>query len=209
MTTYAILKTNIQAWAENDDSDFTDQIDTIIDFAEKRILKEADLTIARKESSATAAVAQSATVTTSFPSDVVILRWVQVTSGNFLIPKDESFIKEFNTNSDAETSPKFYSWLTAGTQLAVAPAPSVAITLDIGYTYRITGLSDSNTTNWISINAPDVLLYACMVEAQAFMKEEQREEQRWMTMYQQARDTLKIEEERRRRTDEYRTPEKR
>jgi hypothetical protein len=184
MTTYANLKTNIQAWAENDDSDFTDQIDTIIDFAEKRILKEADLTIARKESSATAAVAQSATVTTSFPSDVVILRWVQ-------------------------TAPKFYSWLTAGTQLAVAPAPSVAITLDIGYTYRITGLSDSNTTNWISINAPDVLLYACMVEAQAFMKEEQREEQRWMTMYQQARDTLKIEEERRRRTDEYRTPEKR
>ena len=91
MTTYAILKTNIQAWAENDDSDFTDQIDTIIDFAEKRILKEADLTIARKESSATAAVAQSATVTTSFPSDVVILRWVQVTSGNFLIPKDELF----------------------------------------------------------------------------------------------------------------------
>jgi len=187
--TYTTLKQAIQDYTENSDTDFTtDNLDIIIDLTELRILREVDLTIARKESLATAAVATSAEVTTSLPSDIVVIRYVKVTSGPMLL---------------------FYSWSVAGDQLRVAPGPSSAITLDIGYTYRITGLSDSNTTSWLGTNAPDALLYGCMLESQAFMKEEQQEAQRWQNLYNRAMETLGNEEEKRRRTDEYRDTEKR
>lgn len=208
--TYTTLKQAIQDYTENSDTDFTtDNLDIIIDLTELRILREVDLTIARKESLATASVATSAEVTTSLPSDIVVIRYVKVTSGPMLLPKDESFVLEFNAGADDETNPKFYSWSVAGDQLRVAPGPSSAITLDIGYTYRITGLSDSNTTSWLGTNAPDALLYGCMLESQAFMKEEQQEAQRWQNLYNRAMETLGNEEEKRRRTDEYRDTEKR
>lgn len=206
--TYATLTAAIQAWAENDDTDFTDNLDTIINLGEVRLMKDVDLTICRK-SDATTTVSSGANSSDTLPSDLIIPRWVQVVGGNMLLPKDEAFLKEIISDSSSAAAPLFYSFEDGGTTLLVAPTPSVAITLDIGYTYRITGLSSSNTSNWLSTNAPDALLAACMLEAQQFMKEEQLESGRWAEMYKTATAALRIEEERRRRTDEFRTPEKR
>ena len=105
--TYTTLKQAIQDYTENSDTDFTtDNLDIIIDLTELRILREVDLTIARKESLATASVATSAEVTASLPSDIVVIRYVKVTSGPMLLPKDESFVLEFNAGADDETNPK-------------------------------------------------------------------------------------------------------
>lgn len=209
--TYTTLKTAIQAYAENDDSDFTDQIDTVIGLAELRLQKEVDLTENRQIDS-TVAVASNVDYTTSgaLPTNIVFIRWVKLANdGAFLLPKDESFVYEFNSNSDAESTPKFYCWKQDEDTLQVAPTPSAAITLEVAYNYRLTGLSDSNTLSWLGTNAPDALLYACLVEAMAFMKVTDAQRQMWLEMYKRSLDTLKMEEENRRRTDEFRRPEKR
>jgi hypothetical protein len=102
-------------------------------------------------------------------------------------------------------SPRFYAWAEDGeTSLLIGPAADAAYTLEIGYTYRPDGLTSSNTTTWLGTNAPDAILYACLLESMAFMKEEAQEQKRWEDMYGRALTTLKGEEEKRRRTDEYR-----
>jgi hypothetical protein len=75
----------------------------------------------------------------------------------------------------------------------------------MGYTYRPAGLSSSNTTTWVSTEAPDALLYACLVEASLFMKEAVDLTQGYVTKYQEALQRLVLEENLRNRTDEYRT----
>jgi len=75
----------------------------------------------------------------------------------------------------------------------------------MSYTYRPSGLSSSTTTTWISINAPDALLYACLVEASLFMKEAPDLTQSYTVKYQEALQRVIIEENLRNRTDEYRT----
>ena len=207
MVTYAQLTSDIQAWTENDATEFTAAIDRIISLAELRVLREVDLTIAHKQDLTLSLSSGGSTITA--PTDMVVPRWLRVQNGAYLLKKDESFIKEYAPSSSTTGSPKFYSYQGDGTTLLIGPFADVAYTLEIGYTYRIAGLSSSTTTNWLSTNAPDALFYACLIESSGFTMVEDNVVQRWISMYERARETLKREEETRRRTDEYRAKEKR
>ena len=90
------------------------------------------------------------------------------------------------------------------TNLLIGPAADAIYTLEIGYYYRPTGLTSSNATTWLGTNAPDVILYACLLESMAFMKQEAQGMQAWQGMYDRALMTLKDEEVKRRHIDEYR-----
>lgn len=203
---YDTLTQRIQDWTENDATEFTNIIDTIIGLGELRIQREADLTIFRKEDTATLSIGN--TTVQSLPTDIVRVRWIKAQSGEHLLSKDESYINEYNKNATAG-APVYWAYKTDGDEIIVGPSPDVAYTLDIGYTYRIDGLSSTNSNNWLGDNAEDVLLYACLLEAQGFMKEEQQEFDRWTGMYERALQTLVNEEQKRRRSDEYRTGEMR
>ncbi len=68
-------------------------------------------------------------------------------------------------------------------------------------TYTVTGvyyknldlLSASNTTNWFTTNAPEVLLYGALMEAQPFLMNDARI-QVWQTLFNEAVDTLVSQE---------------
>ena len=54
----------------------------------------------------------------------------------------------------------------------LAPTPASGYTFELHYKYRpasLTAGADSGTT-WLSTNAPDALLYGCLVEASNFLK---------------------------------------
>ena len=92
----------------------------------------------------------------------------------------------------------------------MAPIPdatAAAGTLAINYTTRPTQLSSSNTTTWLSLNAPDVLFYACMLEVLTFQKAEADTMQDYAAKYQQALQGLLLEENLRNRGDSYRSGE--
>lgn len=203
---YTQLVDNIQAWTENDATEFTTKIPVIINLAELRIYREADLTIARKEETLPTPVVGSSTL--AAPTDLVLPRWIRIVNGDYLIQKDESFIREYITSSSTTGTPKYYATSSAGTNFVFAPSfDSVSTQLRIGYTYRPTQLSASNATTWLSLNAYDVLLFACMIEASNFMKMEAQDLASWKAHYADALAGLKNEEERRRRQDDYRQGE--
>jgi hypothetical protein len=58
------------------------------------------------------------------------------------------------------------------------------------YYKQLTLLSASNTTNWFTTNAPEVMLYGALLEAQPFLMNDKRMPT-WQMLYDQALETVK------------------
>lgn len=58
------------------------------------------------------------------------------------------------------------------------------------YYKQLTLLSASNTTNWFTTNAPEVMLYGALLEAQPFLMNDKRLPT-WQMLYDQALETVK------------------
>ena len=142
------------------------------------------------------------------PSDYLStfsLSYVDSSSQNvFLLQKDVNFIQEFTPNPSTTGSPRFYSSFDVDTFI-VAPTPDTSYAVELHYYYRPASLTtvDSETT-WISTNAPDALLYACLVEAYTFMKGENDLIQLYTARFTEAMSRLKIYGEAQENTDAYR-----
>lgn len=79
--------------------------------------------------------------------------------------------------------PKYYA-LVAG-QLEVYPAPDDTYPAELVYIQDIPALSDSNTSNWLLADAPDLYLYGSLVHSAPFLKEDERISV-WAQLYQNA-----------------------
>ena len=87
----------------------------------------------------------------------------------------------------------------------LAPTPDSNYSVEIHYYYRPASLTTDNSgTTWISTNAPDALLYACLIEAYTFMKGENDLIQLYNSRYAEAISRLKTFAEGRNYSDEYR-----
>ncbi len=72
------------------------------------------------------------------------------------------------------------------------------------FIYRPPQLSSTNTTTWISTNAPEALLYACLIQAYSYTKGPPEMMQYFKATYKEAVQGLGLEQQGRRRRDEYR-----
>jgi len=218
--TYNQLKQNVQDWLENSATAFTTAtgsgkapIDLCIELAELRIAKEADLTAFRKVSTLSLS---GSTATVAVPSDMVIPRYLRIQNGDFLLEKDESFIKEYNKNPSNTGTVRYYALNQTGTtytsgnrqtNFLFGPTPALATTVEIGYTIRVPGLSSGNQNTYLGDNAPDAVLYGTLIEAVGYMKETPQAIELWQGYYNRALQTLANEEQVRMRNDEFRNGE--
>lgn len=194
---YAALLADIQAWLENDGTELEADIGQIIDNAELRIYRECKFLKFRKTS--TIAVNASST-TAAQPDDIIFPRYIRHASGAALIPKDETFILEYNANTSSGTI-KYYANDVDGDNFVFGPVPSALTNLNIGYFYRPTGISATNTTTWLGDNAPDLLLAACLVGSTRFMKSMPQDIAEYEAEYARIRDGVIQEERVNRMTD--------
>ena len=68
--------------------------------------------------------------------------------------------------------PQFYTII--GTQIQVIPTPDTGYTGELTYYGKIPALSDSNTSNWLLVYAPDLYLYGALLEASPYLKDDER-----------------------------------
>lgn len=206
---YAELIASLQTWVESSETAMVAELDFIIELAEKRIYRSIDLENGWKYS--TVAAAQG-TELVALPSDSVVVRQVEyvVTATNVrtsLLQKDVSFIYDYLGDITTEGTPRYYAHYD-DTQILVGPSPdAIVANFAIAHTYRPTQLSASNTTTWLSTEAPDVLLYACLKELAVFLKEEPDIIGNYDKMYGEAFQGSLLEENFRNRTDVYRNNE--
>ena len=164
MSTYTKLVADIKDFMEDDGSEFSDAVDTFIDLAELKLSRDLAVPAFRKR--------QTGTLTSSdpfltLPTDLVTLEYFQLNNSNVrtsLLLKSDEFMQEFWPNRTSTGTPKYYAYFDNST-IYVAPTPSANTPVEISYRRRLDALSSSNTSNWLTTDAYDALLYACLIEA--------------------------------------------
>jgi len=202
--TYDELVTNIRNYTEVDANVFTNAvINTFILMTENRILRDIDLDVFKLEATANLTSGNKFLTT---PSDILTHRYMMITSGTnqiFLDFRDTSFMKEYWANGAQTGIPKYYSVWDQNT-FYVAPTPASSYVVELGYIYKPAQLSSTNITTWVSINAPEALLYGCLVQAYSYTKGPPDMISFFNNSYKEAIQGLGIEQQGRRRRDEYR-----
>ena len=89
-------------------------------------------------------------------------------------------------------APKFYAEYDYNHWLIV-PTPDKTYTLEISYYELVRPLDDENQTNWLTAYAPNILLYAALLEATPFLKNDERVPV-WQSMYDRAAQSLNGED---------------
>jgi hypothetical protein len=178
MTTYTQLRADIANWTNNESTELAAALDTIIRLAELRIYRELDLRIYRF---AATSVTEAGNVYLLLPPDCLVVRALRLSSGEHLLNRDETFLHEFWPNALLTARPRYYGHWDEAT-LLLAPTPDQAYPVAVVYTRQPTGIGAANPTTWLSLNAYDLLLQACLLEAASFLEGVTKER---MDMYQQ------------------------
>ena len=220
MTTYAELVTQIRAYTETDDQVLTTTIvNDFIEHAEHRIFRDVELNndnvYVNGNTAANNRFVRLPGFSSTDPSkpsidEIATIRYVTLytdsgTRQRFdLVRVDQDFMSEYYDTPETGSSakPRYYANWDMGT-IVVAPTPNAVYKFEIGITKKSPGLSSSNTKTWISVNAPNVLLYACLCEAFKFLKAPQ-DQQVYEQSYREALSALAQEQLGKKRRDEFR-----
>ena len=207
MTDYSDLLSNVRNYTETDSTVLTDAIiQQFIESTEDKLRRTVDLNYYRRYDTATL------TINNPFlplPGDWEATRYLQLIDANdnrtFFIQKNISFMNEYapNRTSTAAGTPKYYADYDFDTHM-LAPTPNAALTVELAYTYKPPVLSSTTTSNWVSQNAPNVLLYGCILEALGYLKGPADMIQYYDKMYNQSVQALATYEMGRDRRDEFR-----
>jgi len=205
--TYDQLKTAIQDYTENDETTFVNNLSLFIRQAEERILKSVQLSLFRKNATA------SCTASNKFlacPSDFLApfsLSLAGTDGDKFFIDfKDPSFVQTYTPDATTTGSPRYYAVFDVD-NFILAPTPNTTFTAELHYFYRpasLTAGSGSGTT-WLSENAEMAMLYGALIEAYIYMKGEQDVMGMYAGRFQEAITGVKMLGEAKETTDEYRT----
>lgn len=188
ITTYAELKSAVADWLNRDDLDST--IPNFISLAEAQFNRTV-----RHRKMVTRLTSTVSNSYTDVPSD-----WLQtirfqlntnpVTPLLFVTP--EQALEESMVYS-AGQQPLFYT--TVGEQFQVVPSPDTSYSSELLYYASIPSLTDSNTTNWLLAESPDLYLYGALIQSAPYLKEDERINT-WAGIYQRMFDDMMLADER-------------
>jgi hypothetical protein len=202
------LQDDIRNYTEVDsDVLSTGVLSTIIKNAENRIYREVDSDDNRFYATSNL---QSGNRYVSIPTDLRSIRYVQLKDGSnnqvFLEKRDTSFMTEYyNTPSTASGLPKYYANWDANFWV-VAPTPNNTFEITMAYIKQPSSILDSPQSisgTYVSNKYQDLLLYACLVEAYGYLKGPADLLQYYEQSYKRAAKSYSIEQEGRRRRDEW------
>ena len=186
--TYAELKTAIANYLNR--SDLTSDIDTFIDNVEAELNRRLRTKDMIKRATATAD-SQYLTV----PTDWIEAINVEITSNDFS-PLFQQSIESLDvyrkSNNNSAGQPVYYAMVDDSIELA--PTPDAEYTLQLTYYAKISALSDSNTSNFVSVSHPDVYLYGALKHASIFLMEDDRIPM-FTQQFEKALEEMRLEQE--------------
>ena len=207
--TFSNLKTDVRDYTEVDSTVLTDAIlTTMAKNAENRIYRESDSDDNRFYATSTLSTGNRFV---TIPSDLRIIRYVQLKDTTvtpnvqvFLEKKDTSYMAEFyNKPGTASGLPKYYANWDANFWV-VAPTPNAQYEITLAYIKQPSSITVSDsTTTYLSNKYQDLLLYATLAEAYGYLKGPADMLQYYEGSYKRALATYSIEQQGRRRRDEW------
>ena len=216
---YSGLVTQIRNYTEVDSNVLTtDILENIILNAQYRIMRDVPVDSDRNQQIGNLVTGQE---TINAPAGALFIRAIQVydstsvtTGANvFLEKKDITYLQEYvsSTASSVRGLPKYYAMFGGATgdsdtnsgRMMFAPVPDTTYKFRVHYNKMPATLSSDNTTNYISLNFPNGLLYCCLAETYAFLKGPQDMLTLYENKYKQEVDKFGVEQIGRRRRDDY------
>lgn len=195
---YTALRAATISWMNDFSTEFAADVDTMIQLAEARILRDADLRHYRVHSTANMINGDQYL---SIPTDTLVVRYLRLRTGEFIEYRPETWISEYNPNGATTGTPKYYSHWNA-VSVVLAPTPDSTATVELSYIVKPASIVTESTT-WLGTNAEDVLLAACLVEAAIYKQVLDADYTRYETRYKEALQRL-VAQEQRNSGDEYR-----
>ena len=203
------LQDDIKSYTEVDSTVFTDAVlNRFIQNAEERIYRSFDADMERHYATSTTIIGNRYV---TIPADLRVIRYVQLkdSSGNqvYLEQRDPSYIATYydTPGTASSTLPKYYAnW--DENYWVIAPTPNAAYEITLAYNKNPTSLTDASvsaTGTYLSNKYQDLLLYACLVNAYAYLKGPQDMLQYYQAAYKEALETYATEQIGRRRSNEY------
>lgn len=171
--TYDSLTSTVLQYLERNDVAVVNTIPTFITLCEFEIAEQiktlGQLTVA------------DATMNAGNPTIAKPARWrktvsMTVTDGTTMKPvylRKMEYLKSYWPDTTKTDLPLFYSdsdydhWY-------IAPTPDQSYTFEVLYYERISPLSSTNQTNWLTRNAPNAMLYGTLLQAMPFLKNDAR-----------------------------------
>ena len=180
---FSDLRTNIRNYTEVSSTVLTDAvIENIVLNAEYRLYRDVPIDAYRKSATDNFVANQEHA---NVPAGALVVRGVQVADGTstltnpiWLEKRDITFLDEFN-GARATGKPKYYAMQGGATgntnttsgAIVLSPIPDTTYVFKIHYNAIPSKLeASSNETNFISLNFPNGLLYAALVEAYGYLK---------------------------------------
>ena len=204
--TLAELQTDIRGYTEVDSNVFTDAVlSRIIQNAENKIYREVDSDQDRHYATSSLIVGNRYV---TIPSDLRLIRYVQLkdSAGNqyYLEQRDTTFMAEYyyDPGSSYVDINKYYDnwdenfWV-------VAPTPDKTYEITLGYNKEPVSIVTDTAGTYLSNKYADLLLYACLVNAYGYLKGPADMLQYYSQAYEKALLSYAIEQQGRRRRDEY------
>ena len=191
--TFTELKDAVADWLDR--SDLTARIPDFIALAEARLNRE--LRIRPME-------VRSTMVTTAdqqyfqLPGGYIQMRNMQLNT-NPTTPLEYITPEMMDRLYGSTTSGKPRAYTLIGDEIQLAPIPDSTYTVEMAFYEKFTPLGDGSsgtvTNNWLTANAPDVLLYGALMEAEPFIKNDERIPV-WLNGYNNAVNKLQQQDQR-------------
>lgn len=189
--TYDSLTSTVLQYLERKDAAVVNAIPTFITLAEFEIAQEIK-TLGQLQ------VAE-ATMLTGNPNLQKPARWRKTVSMSITVDgvkqpvylRKYEYLKNYWPDTTKTDVPKYYAD-TDWDHWFIAPTPDQDYTFEVLYYERISPLSSTNQTNWLTQNAPNALLFGTLMQAMPFLKNDQR--QIFQQKYDVALQSLKTED---------------
>jgi len=203
--TFTTLKSAIEDYTQNTETSFVSNLPTFIVQAEDRIIKSVELPNFRKNVTGTFTASNQYLSTPSdylYPYSLAVLD--SDSNYSYLLNTDVSFMREAYPLVSTTGTPKHYAQFD-DTTFIVGPTPNSNFTTELHYFYIPQSITESSDgTTWLGTNAPEVLLYASLLEAYTFMKGEPDLMMNYEKRFQEALQRLTLESDGYNRKDAYR-----
>ncbi len=172
LSTFTELKDAVADWLDR--SDLTARIPDFITLAEARVNRDLRIRAMEVRSTMTTTAGKKYF---NLPTNYIQMRNIQLNT-NPVTPLEYITPEMMDRLYGSSTTGKPRAYTLIGDEIQLSPIPDSTYSLEMAFYEKFAPLGDgtggSVVSNWLTSNAPDVLLYGSLLEAEPFIKNDER-----------------------------------
>jgi hypothetical protein len=166
MSTYAEIQTDVVAWLNREGfTELIANVPTFIQMALRRVYRAANL-------NAMETPVSFSTDVDTVPADLLRMKTMTIIQGGGTREVNGGAYKRVAALQGASGCPQSYNII--GTTFRWGPTPDQVYSGEIVYYAPLDALVNDEDTNWLTDNAPELILFGALLEAALYLKDDQR-----------------------------------